>query len=350
MPLNVLNGSVGEPCWRGVWVTLQLQKPSFTGLIEFTSLDAWGLTGPSFVCLERLCSNTFLSLPRFYYNTYFVYLFRLSLATLKQVVIEFIKLNDPSKILLQYLFCVLLSDNTTHSQEFSVSATWAWILVIRQRRITAYVEFGPRLPKECWSRAGERNNVTIWCMCYSYHDPVCRVTTYCMVKSRRVALLTGFGIFKWYLIFKVLLAWLLYYLIEFVTVTQHGGREWNRTNVPIDINPFITHPAHERLYHTTGVYAPYSLRTAVWVPQESEQWKSCETAPTVFCPYPRRLECLINCRCHINLVRPGFEPPTSRSTDRRLSNWVNRAAVLNFTHKCSQVRQYPYTIKRKRFW
>ena len=28
---------------------------------------------------------------------------------------------------------------------------------------------------------------------------------------------------------------------------------------------FITHPAHERLYHTSGVYAPYSLRTAVWV-------------------------------------------------------------------------------------
>ena len=219
MLLNVLNGSVGEPCWRGVWVTLQLQKSSFTGLIEFTSLDAWGLKAPSFVCLERLCSNTFLSLPRVYYNTYFVHLFRLSLATLKHVVIEFMKLNDPSNILLQSLFCVLLSDNTTHSQEFSVSATWAWILAIRQRRITAYVEFGPRLPKECWGRAGERNNVTIWCMCYSYHDPVCRVTAYGMTKSGRATLLTGFVIFKWYLIFKILLAWLLYYLIEFVTVT-----------------------------------------------------------------------------------------------------------------------------------
>lgn len=208
MLLNVLNGFVGEPCWRGVWVTLQLQKSSFTGLIEFTSLDAWGLKAPSFVCLERLGSNTFLSLPRVYYNTYFVHLFRLSLATLKQVVIEFMKLNDPSNILLQTLFCVLLSDNTTHSQEFSVSATWAWILAIRQRRITAYVEFGPRLPKECWGRAGERNK-----------DPVCRVTAYGMTKSGRATVLTGFVIFKWYLIFKILLAWLLYYLIEFVTVT-----------------------------------------------------------------------------------------------------------------------------------
>ena len=36
-----------------------------------------------------------------------------------------------------------------------------------------------------------------------------------------------------------------------------------------------------------------------YVPQELEQWMSCEMAPTVFCPYPRRLECLTNCRCHI---------------------------------------------------
>ena len=43
------------------------------------------------------------------------------------------------------------------------------------------------------------------------------------------------------------------------------GDKTARTYVPIDINPFITHPAHERLYHTTGVYAPYSLRTTVWV-------------------------------------------------------------------------------------
>ena len=25
-------------------------------------------------------------------------------------------------------------------------------------------------------------------------------------------------------------------------VSQHGDRGWNRTNVPIDINPFITSP------------------------------------------------------------------------------------------------------------
>ena len=29
--------------------------------------------------------------------------------------------------------------------------------------------------------------------------------------------------------------------------------------------PFINHPVNERLYHTTGVYAPYSLLAEVWV-------------------------------------------------------------------------------------
>ena len=54
-------------------------------------------------------------------------------------------------------------------------------------------------------------------------------------------------------------------ITELATVT---GDETGRTSLQlIDscINPFITHPAHERLYHTTGVDAPYSLRTAVWV-------------------------------------------------------------------------------------
>ena len=34
--------------------------------------------------------------------------------------------------------------------------------------------------------------------------------------------------------------------IEFATVTQHGDRGWNRTYVPIDISPFIIHPAHNK--------------------------------------------------------------------------------------------------------
>ena len=65
---------------------------------------------------------------------------------------------------------------------------------------------------------------------------------------------------------------------EFVTMTQHGDRRWNRTNVPIHINPFISHPVHERLYKSTGVYEQQS--GFFYAPQESEQWQSCETGRT----------------------------------------------------------------------
>ena len=60
-----------------------------------------------------------------------------------------------------------------------------------------------------------------------------------------------------------------------------------------------------------------------------------------FRPYPRRLESLTVYRCHYKgstffsvierplvLVRPGFEPMTSRSADWRSPNWANQAAVF----------------------
>ena len=53
--------------------------------------------------------------------------------------------------------------------------------------------------------------------------------------------------------------------------------------------------------HTTGVYVPYSFRTVVWVllrPTRTDQWKCCETGPTSFRPYPRRLESLTIYRYH----------------------------------------------------
>ena len=67
-----------------------------------------------------------------------------------------------------------------------------------------------------------------------------------------------------------------------------------------------THRSHARCHpypipepgkagHTTGVYVPYSFRTVAWVllrPTRTDQWKCCETGPTVFRPYPRRLESL----------------------------------------------------------
>ena len=35
--------------------------------------------------------------------------------------------------------------------------------------------------------------------------------------------------------------------------------------VPIDIDPFISHPDPEKLCHITGVYAPFSLRKTLWL-------------------------------------------------------------------------------------
>ena len=91
--------------------------------------------------------------------------------------------------------------------------------------------------------------------------------------------------------------------IEFATVTQNDDRGWNRTFVPVDINPFITHPAHERLYHTTRVYAPYSLRTAVCGyfmshKNQNSELKGCKMGRTVFRPYQKRLECVTISICH----------------------------------------------------
>ena len=88
-------------------------------------------------------------------------------------------------------------------------------------------------------------------------------------------------------------------------------------------------PQPGKVGHTTEVYDPYSLRIVMCVllcPTRTNQWKCCEMGPTVFHPYLRRLESLTIYRCHYKgstffsvllrpwvLVRPGFEPVTSRS-------------------------------------
>ena len=85
---------------------------------------------------------------------------------------------------------------------------------------------------------------------------------------------------------------------------------------------------------------------AVYVPQEPDKCKCCETGPTVFFVLiPRRLESLTVCWCHYKgstffsvilrpwvFVRPGFEPVTARSADRKSPNWANQAAVISLAY------------------
>ena len=128
------------------------------------------------------------------------------------------------------------------------------------------------------------------------------------------------------------------------TGLPRGNSAWMGLRFHARCHPYpIQQPV--KVDHPTGVYDPYSVRIVMWVllrPIRTDQWKCCETGPTVFRPYPRRLESLTICRCHYKgstffsvilrpwvLVRLGFGPATSRSGDRRSPNWANQAAVRN---------------------
>ena len=116
----------------------------------------------------------------------------------------------------------------------------------------------------------------------------------------------------------------------------------NGTQIPCEgCHPYPI-PQHVKVGHTTGVHNLFSFWIVMWVlfrPTRANQWKCCETGPTVFCPYPRRLESLIICRCHYKgssffsvisrprvLAQPWFEPlklPLSRlALSSLLLDWL----------------------------
>ena len=69
-------------------------------------------------------------------------------------------------------------------------------------------------------------------------------------------------------------------------------------------------PSPRKVGHTTEIYVPDSFRTVVWVllrstMQEPDNGKCCETGPTVFRPYPRRLERLIVLLSYLKTLSVG---------------------------------------------
>ena len=102
-------------------------------------------------------------------------------------------------------------------------------------------------------------------------------------------------------------------------------------------------PQSVKVGHTTEVYDPYSFRIVMRVllrPTRTNQWKCFEMEPTIFRPYPRRLESLTICRCHykgstffsvfIKTLSVGLARVWSHDlpTDRCSPNWANQVVVL----------------------
>ena len=112
---------------------------------------------------------------------------------------------------------------------------------------------------------------------------------------------------------------LSYYLCTSFSGHRPAQRECARTGLRSHArcHPYPI-PQTVKVGHTTRVYDPYSFRIVMWGllrPTTTNQWKCCETGPTVFRPYARRLESLTNCRCHYkgSTFFSVFKDPECRS-------------------------------------
>ena len=108
--------------------------------------------------------------------------------------------------------------------------------------------------------------------------------------------------------------------------------------------------------HNTVVYVPYSFRTVVWVllqmfvPQEPDKCKCCETGPTIFRPYPRRLESLTGLqRQHFllsYLKTLSVGPIAFSPADSKCQAFVKRASTGNRLLMTSLTHAHPRKGRR----
>ena len=121
---------------------------------------------------------------------------------------------------------------------------------------------------------------------------------------------------------------------------------------------YCTHPTHDVI--DVWRLARYLFRTVgcefFYVPQESDYCKCCETGPTVFRPYPRRLVC----RCHAlssQLFKDsecwtgqGSSPRPPAQLTRALQSeltrrWLERKLILSKATS-KQIRNHDTTKRR----
>ena len=94
------------------------------------------------------------------------------------------------------------------------------------------------------------------------------------------------------------------------SVPPHGAEHTTKRGSNLSVSLQITHPAQERLATPSGSTSPTLFEQwcgFFYVPSEPDKWKCCETGPTVFRPYPGRVEHESN-RLQMSFAKADLSP------------------------------------------